>query len=66
MKNKIDYKSFTIEELKSKCAELENTLEKMKLNHTISPLENPLTIRYTRKEVARLQTEINKKATSEK
>jgi large subunit ribosomal protein L29 len=33
----------------------------MKMNHAISPLENPLIVRTTRKNVARLATEINKR-----
>jgi large subunit ribosomal protein L29 len=37
------------------------SLSKMKMNHAISPLENPLIIRITRKNVARLATEITKR-----
>jgi large subunit ribosomal protein L29 len=37
------------------------SLSKMKMNHAISPLENPLIIRTTRKNVARLATEITKR-----
>ncbi len=38
-----------------------STLSKMKMNHTVSPLENPLSIRTTRRNVSRLATEINKR-----
>lgn len=37
------------------------SLSKMKMNHAISPLENPLIIRTIRKNVARLATEITKR-----
>jgi len=37
------------------------SLSKMKMNHAISTLENPLIIRTTRKNVARLATEITKR-----
>lgn len=58
---KTDYKSLKIEELQAKAAELSATLEKMRLNHAISPLENPMTIRHTRKDLAKVKTEINNK-----
>lgn len=64
MKNKTDYSSFSVEELNSKATELEATLEKMQLNHAITPLENPLTLRSTRREIARVKTQLNKKTAS--
>ena len=33
-------------------------LEKMKVNHMVSPLENPKKITFTRKTVARINTEL--------
>lgn len=35
--------------------------EKMKFNHAVSQLENPLTIRIKRRTVARLKTELRKR-----
>lgn len=64
MKNKTDYSSFSVEELKNKATELEASLEKMQLNHAITPLENPLTLRSTRREIARVKTELTKKTAS--
>ncbi len=49
------------QELIDKVKEGKDTLNKMKLNHNISPIENPLTIRHTRKTVARLLTEASKR-----
>ena len=37
-------------------------LNNMKLNHTISPLDNPLQIREARKTIARLATELRQRA----
>jgi large subunit ribosomal protein L29 len=37
------------------------SLSKLNMNHAISPLENPLLIRTTRRNVARLAPEINKR-----
>ncbi len=34
-------------------------LQKLEINHTISPIENPLLIRKTRRTIARLYTELN-------
>ena len=39
----------------------EKQLLKMKLNHAVSPLENPMKIKYYRKLIARLKTEIRKR-----
>lgn len=66
MKNKTDYSGFSVEELKSKATELEATMEKMRLNHAITPLENPLTLRATRREIARVKTQLTKKQTASK
>lgn len=52
----------TVEELQSKIQEEKKTLASYKLNHAVSPLENPLVIRNTRKEIARLNTELNKRS----
>ena len=34
---------------------------RMCLNHSVNPLENPMKIRYTRKDIARLNTELRKR-----
>ena len=34
-------------------------LMKLKMSHAVSPLENPLTIKFARKKIARVMTEIN-------
>ena len=36
-------------------------LMKLKMSHAVSPLENPLTIKFARKKIARIMTEINKR-----
>ena len=42
------------------------TLVRMKLNHAISPLENPQKIKETRRTIARLMTEMRKREINEK
>jgi len=36
-------------------------LQKMKLGHAVSPMENPLQIRHLRRSIARLKTELTKR-----
>jgi large subunit ribosomal protein L29 len=48
-------------DLKARIQEDELRLKKISFAHAISPLENPMTIRNLRKDVARLKTELKKK-----
>jgi len=36
-------------------------LVRMKLNHSVNPLDNPMKIRYARKNIARLNSELRKR-----
>jgi large subunit ribosomal protein L29 len=43
---------------------IENSNEeliRMKLNHSVNPLDNPMKIRFARKNIARLNTELRKR-----
>ena len=51
-------------DLKSKIAEDELRIKKLKFAHAVSPLENPMSIRGVRKDLARLKTELKKKNTN--
>ena len=42
------------------------TLVRMKLNHAISPLDNPNKLTISRRNIARLQTEMRKRELNEK
>ena len=53
-----EFKELTTKELQE-CLEAEKeNLLRLKLNHTISPLDNPSQIREVRKTIARLNTEL--------
>ncbi len=52
-------------ELKERLDEEQKQLEKLKLNHAVSPLENPLKIKLYRKTVARIKTELRKRVIEE-
>jgi large subunit ribosomal protein L29 len=60
MKNK-DIVALSTAELQEKIKDEKSILTKLKLNHTVAPIENPIKIRDTRKAVARLATEITKR-----
>ena len=49
-----------IQELKDKRV----FLNKLKLNHKVSDIENPMVIRSTRRTIARIKTELTKRKTS--
>ena len=49
-------------DLKARIQEDELRLKKLEFAHAISPLENPQSIRSLRRDVARLKTELKKKA----
>lgn len=51
-----------VDELKARITEEEMRLKKMKFAHAITPLENPMSIRALRKDIARLKTELKKKS----
>jgi len=48
-------------DLNARIKEDELRLKKLEFAHTLSPLENPMSIRNLRREVARLKTELKKK-----
>ena len=50
------------EDLKARIREDETRLKKLEFAHAISPLENPMSIRDLRKDIARLKTELQKRA----
>jgi large subunit ribosomal protein L29 len=65
MAKKIDFnrglKDFNENDLKARVLEDELRLKKMQFAHTISPLENPVSIRNLRKDISRLKTELRKR-----
>ena len=52
-------------ELKERLDEEVKQLQKLKLNHSVSPLENPMKIQLFRKTIARIKTELRKRAIEE-
>jgi len=65
MSNRNDFvnslKSMNEQDLKARIGEDELRIKKLKFAHAVSPLENPMSIRDVRKDLARAKTELRKK-----
>jgi len=57
--NNKDIKSLGTEQLIAKVKEDKQVLAKLKFAHSVSPIENPMRMKFLRKEIARTQTELN-------
>ncbi len=56
-----EIRELSVEDLKAKIAEETKALENLQLSHAVSPVENPVVIKTTRRLVARLKTVLNEK-----
>ena len=56
-----EIEELSLEDLKDKLQEQQKQLKDLKMNHAVSPLENPLQIKAVRRTVARLLTAITSK-----
>jgi large subunit ribosomal protein L29 len=61
-----EIKELSTGELKERIEVEKNTLVKIKLNHAVSPLDNPMKLKFARKDIARLLTELNRRELAEK
>ena len=65
MSKKLDYlksiQGLNESDLQARIKEDEVRLKKLQFAHSISPLENPVSIRGLRRDIARLKTELKKK-----
>jgi large subunit ribosomal protein L29 len=50
------FRELTREELEQKLSDLKDDLFKLRLRHSVAKLENPMKIRETKKDIARLET----------
>ncbi len=58
-------RDLTTDEIRERLTEEKVNYTKMKMNHTVSPVENPMKIKTARKVIARLQTELKKRTTNQ-
>lgn len=57
----LELRSATDEDLQDQLSETTSSLEKMKFDHTVNTIENPLRLREIRRDVARIKTEIRRR-----
>ena len=60
-----EIRELTTKELVERIDTEKTQLTRLKLNHAVSPLDNPLKITVTRKNIARLKTELRKRELNE-
>jgi len=64
--NHEDIRQFVTEDLVSKIATDSADLKRLKFGHTVTPLDNPASIRAKRRDIARLKTELTKRNNEKK
>lgn len=60
-----EIRDLSIEEIGAKLEEVRDQYSRTRLNHAVSGIENPASIKYDRREVARLLTIMNEKTLQE-
>lgn len=61
----VDISNLSVDDLQENLTEQSDLLVKLKMNHAVSPLENPKQLATIRKTIARLKTEIRKRELNE-
>ena len=56
--NKEEIKELSVKDLQERLEGEKAELDQLRINHTITPLDNPASIKFKRKEIARIQTEL--------
>lgn len=64
MKNS-EVRELSTKELRERIDTEKENLVRMRLNHAVSPLDNPIKLRDAKKDIARLMTELKKRETGE-
>jgi large subunit ribosomal protein L29 len=54
-------KDLTTDEIRDRIEEEKLRYQKMRMSHAVSPVESPVKLRSTRRLIARLKTELNKR-----
>ncbi|WP_430812447.1 MULTISPECIES: 50S ribosomal protein L29 [unclassified Carboxylicivirga] len=61
-----EIKELSVSEIAERIENETAALQQLELNHATSPLENPMQIRHTRRNIARLKTLLSQKQQTEK
>ena len=54
-------KEMSVSEIRERIDNEKSMLQKLQMNHAVSPLDNPMKLKYTKKTIARLLTELNQR-----
>jgi len=65
MKNS-EIRELSTKDIEERIEDQQMIIDKARLNHAVSPLENPNVLKEYRKTIARLKTELNKRKLAEK
>jgi large subunit ribosomal protein L29 len=63
-KNKVNYNEMSADQLQELIAADKMRLTKMKFNHTVSPIDNPMDLRTLRRSIAKAMTALQSKLTA--
>lgn len=63
---KEDIKELTTEELRLRLQEERDLYTRMRMNHAVSPVDNPMKMREVRRGIARIHTELTVRSKAEK
>ncbi len=56
-----DLKELTVQELEDKLGDEREALAKLRFNHAVSDLENPMQLKHRKRDIARMLTELRKR-----
>lgn len=62
---KEDIAQMSVADLQQKIRDDRETFRRLRFNHAVSPLENPMLLRTMRREIARLETEVRRRQMAE-
>jgi large subunit ribosomal protein L29 len=60
-----EIKELSTQEIQERIEDIKNVLVRMRLNHAVSPLDNPNKIGITKRDIARLKTELRTRQINE-
>ncbi len=64
--NLADIRKLSVEDLQAKIEEAEKQYQTVKMGHKISPIQNPISIRKERRDIARYKTVLTEKLAEQK
>ena len=63
---KVEIKELSTQDLKDRLEQMEREYAQLKINHSVSPVDNPAQIRRARRMIARVKTELRQRELNNK